>query len=160
MRPPPLSLRGDFNRSTLSLPSRASPRAYHHGPGFNRARTPNSLRSITPKSVVHRKRRGSTEQSMRSASLTSIVEMYQTPIPPDEDMPPLRSAGSFYYDYTEEFESQPPRRPSLDIPLCPIPQRAGSIHRPLILREDSDTHLDGEIHLDHEETFENQSNSE
>lgn len=56
--------------------------------------------------------------------------------------PPAPSTGSFYYDYSEEFEKQIPRPLEPSIPLCPIPQRAGSTTRPMVLREETRTHLD------------------
>ncbi|KAG5658814.1 hypothetical protein KAF25_007367 [Fusarium avenaceum] len=45
------------------------------------------------------------DQSLRSASLTSIVEMYQARSP-EGSIQPLRSPGSFYYDYSEEFNAK------------------------------------------------------
>ncbi|KAF9765808.1 hypothetical protein IL306_001832 [Fusarium sp. DS 682] len=47
------------------------------------------------------------DQSIRSASLTSIMDMYHGRTP-DDDMQPLRSSSSFYYDYTEEFDKGTP----------------------------------------------------
>ncbi|KPM41753.1 hypothetical protein AK830_g4797 [Neonectria ditissima] len=67
--------------------------------------------------------------------------MYQRPITASRSGPPLRSAGSFYYDYTEEFSTDPQLGPDSAAPLCPIPQRVGSIHRPMVLREDSNDDL-------------------
>ncbi|KAF7546355.1 hypothetical protein G7046_g9324 [Stylonectria norvegica] len=140
-RYPPLSLRPERNRSTSSLPSRASPGPYYHVSMPNRVRTPNSTVSWTPK-PSGRHDRESTDQSVRSASLTSIVEMYQSPMNISRTAPPLRPTGSFYYDYTEQFETEAPPEFELVTPLCPIPQRAGSISRPMVLREDSEVHLD------------------
>lgn len=126
--------------STASLPSRASPGPYYMSPGPCQSRTPNSYRAPTPRNV-ERSRRVSNDQSIRSASLTSIVEMYQRPITSSRNVPPLRSTGSFYYDYTEEFEKdEPPAEPAS--PLCPIPQRAGSFSRPMVLRAESQACLD------------------
>ncbi|KAK5990443.1 hypothetical protein PT974_08711 [Cladobotryum mycophilum] len=140
-RPPPLSLRADANRSTTSLPSRTSPSPYYHGPPNYRVRTPNSSVSWNSR-PPDRHQRSSADQSTRSASLTSIVEMYNRPITGGSNPQPLRSAGSFYYDYTEEFENQPPPDVELEIPICPIPQRAGSLRRPMVLREDSSVGLE------------------
>lgn len=142
-RPPPLSLRADANRSTASLPSRASPGPCHFGPGPGRIRTPSS--SLSGMSRPHdRHRAGSTDHSVRSASLTSIVDMYQRPITSGSAGPPLRSGGSFYYDYSEEFDKPAPLNPGMDpeVPICPIPQRAGSNSRPMVLRDDTQAHLD------------------
>ncbi|KAH7023261.1 hypothetical protein EDB80DRAFT_35469 [Ilyonectria destructans] len=141
-RPPPLSLRPDFSRSTSSLPSRASPGPYYHGPGPHRSRTPNSMIHCGPRPP--RRQQDCSDQSVRSASLTSIVEMYQRPMNMSRQGPPLRSTGSFYYDYTEEFETDPQQGPDLSSPLCPIPQRAGSTSRPMVLREESHCHLEAQ----------------
>ncbi|POR36155.1 Uncharacterized protein TPAR_03639 [Tolypocladium paradoxum] len=142
-RPPPLSLRADANRSTASLPSKASPGPYHFGPGPSRIRTPSSSLSGMSR-PYDRHRAGSTDHSVRSASLTSIVDMYQRPITAGSTGPPLRSGGSFYYDYSEEFDKPAPLNPGMDpvIPICPIPQRAGSNSRPMVLRADTQAHLD------------------
>lgn len=48
----------------------------------------------------------STDQSTRSASLTSIVDMYQRPLTASGTYPPFHSQGPFYYDYSEEFDPQ------------------------------------------------------
>ncbi|PHH73991.1 hypothetical protein CDD80_3433 [Ophiocordyceps camponoti-rufipedis] len=139
-RPPPLSLRAEASRST-SLPSRASPGPYQLGPG--RTRTPSS--SISGRSRPYDRHRGSSaDYSPRSASLTSIVEMYQRPATASSTVPAIRHGGSLYYDYTEEFEKPASLVPRTDLqaPLCPVPQRAGDGSRPMVLREDSQTHLE------------------
>jgi hypothetical protein len=74
-----------------------------------------------------------SDQSERSVSLTSIVEMYRQPVNSCRNESSLRSTGSFYYDYSEEFENTPPQLDPVP-PLCPIPQRAGSLQRPMVLR--------------------------
>lgn len=66
--------------------------------------------------------------------MTSIVEMYRLPLASGRNEPSLRSTGSLYYDYSEEFENQTPMPIEPAPPLCPIPQRAGSLHRPMVLR--------------------------
>ncbi|PFH57930.1 hypothetical protein XA68_14370 [Ophiocordyceps unilateralis] len=140
-RPPPLSLRADANRSTTSLPSGVSPGPYNFGPGH--IRTPSS--SVSGRSRPYDRHRGSSvDHSPRSASLTSIVEMYQRPATASSAVPALRPGGSFYYDYTEEFEKPAPLAPRVERqdPLCPVPQRAGDGSRPMVLREDSQVHLD------------------
>ncbi|KAM4054927.1 hypothetical protein HRG_005745 [Hirsutella rhossiliensis] len=142
-RPPPLSLRADANRSTASLPSRASPGPCHFGPGPGPARTPSS--SLSGMSRPYERNQGSsTDQSVRSASLTSIVEMYQRPMTASSAVPALRPGGSFYYDYSEEFEKPAPLLPKTEpqVPICPIPQRAGGNSRPMVLRDDTQVHLD------------------
>ncbi|RCI15628.1 hypothetical protein L249_3602 [Ophiocordyceps polyrhachis-furcata BCC 54312] len=140
-RPPPLSIRADVNRSTASLPSGASPSPYNLGPGH--IRSPSS--SISGRSRPHDRHRGSSvDHSPRSASLTSIVEMYQRPATASSGVAALRPGGSFYYDYTEEFEKPAPLVPRTEFqaPLCPVPQRAGDGSRHMVLREDSQARLD------------------
>lgn len=48
----------------------------------------------------------STDQSTRSASLTSIVDMYQRPLTTSGTYPPFHTQGAFYYDYSEDFDPQ------------------------------------------------------
>jgi hypothetical protein len=62
--------------------------------------------------------------------------MYDRPVVPNSNCAPLRSAGSFYYDYSEQFEDQPPWDIGVDVPLHPIPQRAENIRRSLLLMDD------------------------
>ncbi|KAH8179991.1 hypothetical protein LIA77_01510 [Sarocladium implicatum] len=138
--PPPMPSRPDFNRSTSSLPNRFSPAPYYEGYGGPRARTPGSISSGTPVSYL-RPRRGSNDQSVRTSSLTSIVEMYQVPYNSPKSTQ-LRSMGSFYYDYTEGFENESPVAPTLPAPVCPVPQRSDSSVRPLVLSEDIEDVLD------------------
>ncbi|ODA77362.1 hypothetical protein RJ55_06990 [Drechmeria coniospora] len=153
-RPPPLSLRAEANRSTASLPLRSSPGSCHFSSGPGRIRTPGSAISAISRSY-DRQHAGSFDQSVRSASLTSIVEMYQRPTTACSTGQPLRSAGSFYYDYSEEFDKPAPLNPfaELEAPICPIPQRAGSSIQPMVLRDDTQAHLDtdtspdGDLHL-------------
>lgn len=50
----------------------------------------------------------------------------------------LRPAGSFYYDYTEEFDKPPPLSLGVEpatTPACPMPQRAGASSQPVVLRD-------------------------
>ncbi|RDA92629.1 hypothetical protein CP533_1442 [Ophiocordyceps camponoti-saundersi (nom. inval.)] len=140
-RPPPLSLRAEANRSTASLPSRASPSPYHLGPGH--IRSPSSSMSGISR-PYDRNRGSSVDHSPRSASLTSIVEMYQRPATASSGVAALRPGCSFYYDYTEEFEKPAPLAPRTEsqAPLCPVPQRAGDGNRHMVLREDSQARLD------------------
>lgn len=139
-RPPPPALRSDTNRSSSSLPSRFSPALYHRGYG-PRVRTPSSPVSWTPR-PAYGQTASSVDQSSRTGSLTSIVEMYQRPSTAGI-VPPLRPPGSFYYDYSEEFETRVPRTMEPNIPLCPIPQRAASFSQPLVLRDETRARLDG-----------------
>ncbi|KAI5465989.1 hypothetical protein BGZ63DRAFT_120145 [Mariannaea sp. PMI_226] len=139
-RPRPLTSRPEFNRSTSSLPSRVSPAPYHYGLGFNRSRTPNSAFRSSHRSP--RVYQDSSDQSVRSASLTSIVEMYQRQLHPSRAMPILRSAGAFYYDYSEDFEPGPEQDYGYIVPLYPAPQRTKSIGRPMLRQEGSQLPLD------------------
>ncbi|KAH6898351.1 hypothetical protein B0T10DRAFT_472376 [Thelonectria olida] len=139
-RPPPLSMRPEYNRSTSSLPSRMSPGPHYQVPGPSRSRTPNSVVYGGPRSS--RRQYDSSDQSVRSASLTSIVEMYQRPILPSRAGTPIRSAGAFYYDYSEDFDTGPEQELGYMVPFCPVPQRVDSFHRPMILREDGQDDLD------------------
>ncbi|KAL7792932.1 hypothetical protein V8C37DRAFT_409838 [Trichoderma ceciliae] len=134
-RPPPLSLRAEANRSTSSLPSRTLHAPYSYAPGPCQVRTPSATMGWAPRQP-NRHQRGSTDQSTRSASLTSIVEMYDRPATSNSTCGPPRSTGSFYYDYSEQFEDQQPWDVDLDIPLHPIPQRAENIRRSLLLMDD------------------------
>ncbi|KAF4982249.1 hypothetical protein FZEAL_2133 [Fusarium zealandicum] len=55
---------------------------------------------------------------------------------PNRNGQPLRSAGSFYYDYTEEFDTDGHYELEYAVPLCPIPQRAEGFRQPMLLRAD------------------------
>ncbi|KID66457.1 hypothetical protein MAN_04738, partial [Metarhizium hybridum] len=104
-RPPPLSLRPDFNRSTASLPSRASPGPYYSGPISHRARTPGSSQSGASRyGRFERHARMPVDRCGRSPSLTSIVDMYRRPSTAKGSGQPPQLAGSFYYDYSEDFD--------------------------------------------------------
>ncbi|KAF4460524.1 hypothetical protein FALBO_12695 [Fusarium albosuccineum] len=138
-RYPPLSLRPGFSRSTSSLPSRVSPKPRHYSPGSGRSR----MQSTMPYWVASSQCRqtSSSGQSIRSASLTSIVEMYQG-MSPNRDVLPPRSPRSFYYDYTEEFDTESTYELEHAVPLCPIPQSGEGMRRPLLLRADGMEHAD------------------
>ena len=75
----------------------------------------------------------------------SIVEMYHRPTTSNSLGPPLRSNGSFYYDYSEELEKDAAPVSELGVPICPIPQRAPRLGRPMVLRvEDKGTFAQNE----------------
>ncbi|PNP49283.1 hypothetical protein THARTR1_09998 [Trichoderma harzianum] len=60
--------------------------------------------------------------------------MYDRPVTSNSNCaPPVQSPGSFYYDYSEQFEDQPPWDMDLDVPLHPIPQRIENIRHSLLL---------------------------
>ncbi|UKZ51649.1 hypothetical protein TrVGV298_005410 [Trichoderma virens] len=135
-RPLPMAFRPDVNRSTSSLPSRTAPSPYLYAPVPCQVRGPNSSVPWGMSRQPNRHQRGSTDQSTRSASLTSIVEMYDRPMTSNSNCaPPLQSPGSFYYDYSEQFEDQSPWDMDMDIPLHPIPQRVENIRRSLLLMD-------------------------
>ncbi len=74
--------------------------------------------------------------------MTSIINRYRhSPLAPQAAAPAL-SSGSFYYDYTEEFENAPEYLITLPSPLAPIPTRALSTHRPMVLNDDCDARLE------------------
>ncbi|KZL68235.1 hypothetical protein CT0861_08591 [Colletotrichum tofieldiae] len=142
---PPLAFRSGVNQSMPSLPYPNPPmsptgsivrdRGYNHwGTG-----------------PLNRTRRPSTDRSVRSSSLTSVIEMYcRPPSNPESNLQPtLRPAGSFYYDYTEGFESPDPQadRPDLTTapPLAPIPQRAASLVKALVLRDENKARIDAVV---------------
>ncbi|KAK7448346.1 hypothetical protein Landi51_06576 [Colletotrichum acutatum] len=145
---PPNAFRGGINQSMPSLPhsnSFVSPtgsalgyRGYHN-PWCNE--------------LASRPRRPSTDYSARSSSLTSVVEMYYRS--PSNSEPNLsrtiRPAGSFYYDYTEAFETPErhtdPRDSTLALPLAPVPQRASSLTRALVLRDETKARLDAVVDI-------------
>lgn len=99
-RYPPLSLRPEFSQSMSSLPPRSSSAPYY-GSRANPSRRPSGAGYPPSKSPYLQYMPG--DQSVRSASLTSIVDMYHGRTP-DDSTQPLRSPSSFYYDYTEEFD--------------------------------------------------------
>ncbi|KAL7950773.1 hypothetical protein V8C42DRAFT_359630 [Trichoderma barbatum] len=134
-RPLPMAFGPDVNRSASSLPSRTLHSPYLYAPVPCQARALSSLPWGMPRQP-NRHQRGSTDQSTRSASLTSIVEMYDRPVTSNSNCAPsLQSPGSFYYDYSEQFEDQPPWDVDLDTPLHPIPQRVENIRRSLLLMD-------------------------
>ncbi|KZL85160.1 hypothetical protein CI238_02986 [Colletotrichum incanum] len=142
---PPLAFRPGVNQSMPSLPY------------------PTSLVSPTESIVrdrgykdwdigpLNRTRRPSTNQSVRSSSLTSVIEMYcRPPSTSDSNLQrTIRPAGSFYYDYTEGFESPDPQADHSDSmaapPLAPIPQRASSLVKALVLRDENNARLDAVV---------------
>lgn len=115
----------------MSLPSRSSPAPHPTWSSPARSRTPSS--HLTVPVNVDPDRRGSNVQTVRSASLTSIVQMYDSTMKTE-------SYGSFYYDYTEGFEEDIPPVETAP-PLCPIPQRVKQLRTPVILKDEFEDHL-------------------
>ncbi|KAK1250314.1 hypothetical protein MKX08_010317 [Trichoderma sp. CBMAI-0020] len=152
-RPPPLSLRAEANRSTTSLPSRPLHSPHFYAPGSYHARPPNPSMAWMPRQPS-RNQPYPTDQSTRSASLTSIVEMYDKPITSNQNCAPPQSTGSIYYDYSEQFEDRPPWDVDVDVPLHPIPQRAENIRQSLLLMDDIQGRFDiGENESDSSESI-------
>ncbi|ORY65957.1 uncharacterized protein BCR38DRAFT_511578 [Pseudomassariella vexata] len=145
-RPPPLGLRADANQSTPPLLGQGPPMRRHPGPP--------SVRTVSAASVASwnapfRDRLDSN--SSRTSSLTSVINMYHrmpsalknTQLAPPA--PPPR-----YYDYTEEFESKQPRSSTPVQPVAPVPTRAPSAQRPMVLREGSEEQLAAALGVDAE----------
>lgn len=152
-RPPPLSLRAEANRSTTSLPSRPLHSPHFYAPGSYHTRPPNPSMAWMPRQPS-RNQPYPTDQSTRSASLTSIVEMYDKPITSNQNSAPPQSTGSIYYDYSEQFEDRPPWDIDVDVPLHPIPQRAENIRQSLLLMDDIQGRFDiGENDSDSSESI-------
>ncbi|KAK4217704.1 hypothetical protein QBC37DRAFT_369823 [Rhypophila decipiens] len=81
--------------------------------------------------------RGKSNNSLTSSSPTSIGGMHRPPYPRPVQNHSSRaqSSGVLFYDYTEQFEEAPPVvKPPLS-PLAPIPTRAPSLHRHMLLDE-------------------------
>ncbi|KXH67106.1 hypothetical protein CSAL01_01383 [Colletotrichum salicis] len=145
---PPNAFRGGINQSMPSLPcsnSFVSPT----GSALRCRGSHNPWRN----ELASRPQRPSTDHSVRSSSLTSVIEMYYRS--PSNSEPNLsrtiRPAGSFYYDYTEGFETPEhqtdPRESTLALPLAPIPQRASSLTKALVLRDETKARLDAVVDI-------------
>jgi len=121
--------------------------SYHRYDGVSRSQISRAMSSSVPPGWRNRyngRFDGSmSEQSQRSSSLTSIVDMYRPPsCTPSVQSCPLRSQtyGTFYYDYSEDFDSHPqPIGPPA--PLAPIPTRLPSFRRATVLNDGYDTRL-------------------
>lgn len=120
----------EANRSTTSLSRTASPALHTAYQSPSRSNTPRSYRTRTPR-MIDRNHHVPTEQSMGSSSLMSIYNMYR-------ESAPCNSMASLYYDSSENFEAPPLEQ----VPtLCPVPQRTGSLSRPMVLRAEEDQRL-------------------
>ncbi|TKW53125.1 hypothetical protein CTA1_5987 [Colletotrichum tanaceti] len=126
---------------------------------------PNSLVSPTGSIVRHRDKihwgnvplgrayQPSTDHGVRSPSLTSVIEMYcRSPSNSEQNFQrQLRPAGSFYYDYTEGFENSDPQAdppdPATEPPLAPVPQRASSLVKALVLRDETKAQLEAVVDI-------------
>ncbi|KAI0482935.1 hypothetical protein GGR56DRAFT_686076 [Xylariaceae sp. FL0804] len=132
-RPPPLGLRVDTNQSTPSLPLLGPPPNFHGPPPPPSVRT-HSITSSTSWTVPNRDVR--TSSSARTPSLTSIVSMYHRMPPALRNAPTSLSAPApHYYDYTEDFHSVTSQDVTSVQPLAPVPTRASSRQKPLVLQE-------------------------
>ncbi|PCD40491.1 hypothetical protein FGRA07_01762 [Fusarium graminearum] len=97
---PPLSLRPEYSRSASSLPMRTSSAPYYRS-GADSSGALGDMIQLYPESSY--RQFAAEDQSIRSASLTSIVEMYRGKSS-DGSVQPTRSPCSVYYDYTEDCE--------------------------------------------------------
>ncbi|PTD10345.1 hypothetical protein FCULG_00008261 [Fusarium culmorum] len=97
---PPLSLRPEYSRSASSLPMRTSSAPYYRS-GADSSGALGDMIQLYPESPY--RQFAAEDQSIRSASLTSIVEMYRGKSS-DGSVQPTRSPCSVYYDYTEDCE--------------------------------------------------------
>lgn len=143
-RVPPLPLRAELNKSSASLPPGSSPGPNHYRTASGRARTPSSTASWTSR-PSDRYYMGSTDQSTRSASLTSIVEMYQRPMTASSTCPVMRPTKTLYYDYSEDFNNADLEAAHSALPLSPFPCRTGAVARPAILRHDLELKVHGAL---------------
>lgn len=76
--------------------------------------------------------RSSSDQSFGVSSITSIVQRYGSPVAqPVPRQPPISRTGSFYYDYSEDYQEAPMTLPFL--PVSPMPRRVPSMYRPVVL---------------------------
>ncbi|KAM7208008.1 hypothetical protein V8F20_001554 [Naviculisporaceae sp. PSN 640] len=131
--------RFDVNKSDPSLSSYNAVPEYQYSGGH-----PSSAPTTWAGRYRDRLETGRSDNSLRSSSLTSIVGMYQPASCASMGQDPyLRTqpGGSFYYDYSEDFDQGPPTaRPPL-APLAPVPTRASSLHRPMVLGGTCSMHL-------------------
>jgi hypothetical protein len=89
--------------------------APYYGPGVDSSGALGGMIQPRPESPYSQFVAG--DQSIRSASLTSIVEMYQGKSS-DAIIQPIRSPCSVYYDYIEEFEKRLPEQVQFGSPVC------------------------------------------
>ncbi|KAF4819548.1 hypothetical protein CGCSCA5_v004325 [Colletotrichum siamense] len=75
----------------------------------------------------------------------------QTPNSASAPIRTLRPAGSFYYDYTEGFETPEATDAAptneANTPLAPIPKRASSLVKALVLRDETKARLDAVVDI-------------
>ncbi|KAH7359049.1 hypothetical protein B0T11DRAFT_285651 [Plectosphaerella cucumerina] len=144
---PPVSMRPDARRPPYCLPSSSTTPAL---PRNQRRQGPRRQSGTSQSSgrLSDSNRTFSCDQSIRSSSLTSIVELYRRPASAQSTFRSLRPEGSFYYDYSEGFDDCPaPTNLSgtPSAPYAPIPRRASSLTKPLVLRDESEARLDAVI---------------
>lgn len=69
--------------------------------------------------------------------------MYDRPITSNVNCAsPVQSPGPLFYDYSEQFEDEPPWDGEMDLPLHPIPKRAENIRQSLLLMDDIEGNFD------------------
>lgn len=146
-KPPPVSMRLDAACSPCGFPQSSTTPAF---PRTSR-RLGHRRQSASSHSSYQRQdstRTFSCDQSVRSTSLTSIVELYRRPASAQSTLQRTRTPGSFYYDYSEGFDDCPASAAMLgssSAPYAPIPRRASSLTRPLVLRNESEARLDAVV---------------
>ncbi|KAK3498602.1 hypothetical protein B0T13DRAFT_503044 [Neurospora crassa] len=118
--------------SLSSHNSRPGPRSY--------ARTNSSGSAAWSPGLRRQLEMKSSDHSTRTPSLTSIVDMYRSSsgISPDLEYGSHRQPNrTFYYDYSEDFDTFPDGHPAWTGPLAPIPTRVPDMHRARILSDGS-----------------------
>ncbi|KAK3329614.1 hypothetical protein B0H66DRAFT_32151 [Apodospora peruviana] len=133
-RRPPLTVsRFDANRSVPSLPT------YNimAGQQYCSGQAP-SVPTIWGSSFRGRLDSSTSDRNMRSSGLTSIIDMYRPSscAPSTQSYPDsTQHGGTFYYDYSEDFDYVSEHVAPLTDPLAPIPTRAAGMRRPMVLDE-------------------------
>lgn len=116
--------------SLSSHNSRPGPRHY--------TRTNSSGSSAWGPGVRRQLEMESSDQSTRTLSLTSIVDMYRSPSGTSSDMRyGSQRNGTFYYDYSEDFDTFSDGNSAWAGPLAPVPTRAPNLHRARMLSDGS-----------------------
>lgn len=79
---------------------------------------------------------GPPETSDETSTITSIVKMYgHSRASSVHRQPPISRMGSFYYDYSEDFEHTAQRSHVPCVPVSPMPTRSPSMNRPMVLED-------------------------
>lgn len=116
--------------SLSSHSSRPGPRSY--------ARTNSSGSAAWSPGLRRQLEMESSDYNMRTPSLTSIVDMYRSSsgIAPDLEYGSHRLPNrTFYYDYSEDFDTFPDGNPAWTGPLAPVPTQVPDMYRARILND-------------------------